>query len=172
MSAVFYTDENGIEYSLGTGFSINENGYILTARHVIGGAERIQIILPNGTVYDVFQYGTAQDLDLAILKVESGLPPVDLLEEGVLEVGSDIGFIGFPLGLAAPTKTKGSITLVAPPIYVINSFINKGNSGGPVFSLKTGKVVGIINAVDLDKTGIGISTIINKKALSPSGVSL
>jgi len=176
LNAVIYTDCQGRDWSIGTGFSINSDGHILTAKHVIKGAEIILISLKNGTLMEVGGGITSGYADVAILHVKSGLPPVKFIEEGLLELGSNIGFIGFPLGPNVRTKTRGSISSVVPYryegdnldtiVYIINSFVNKGNSGGPIFSLKTGEVIGIMNARNEEMSGIAISTALNKKGLS------
>lgn len=182
-----YTDNKGMEWSVGTGFSITDEGYILTARHIVNNAQLVVIISKNGTSKEVkkseldFTGGSLKvkenvilfdNADLAVIKINSGVPKVDLLDSDSIGVGSKIGFIGFPfvdINSNIRTKTTGTISAIAGlngvSVYVINSFINNGNSGGPVFSLKTGKVIGIINADFSNKKGIGIVTALNKKNL-------
>ncbi|HEC39482.1 hypothetical protein LCGC14_0577210 [marine sediment metagenome] len=176
-NAVIFTDAEGLDWSIGTGFSINSDGDILTAKHVINNADVVIVALKDGNVKRVDNIIVTDYSDVALLKVNSGLPPVKFIENGVSDLGTDIGFIGFPLGPNTRTSTKGSISAVIPYryegdnsdtiVYIINSFVNKGNSGGPVFSLKTGEVVGIMNALSEEMNGIAISTALNKNALSP-----
>jgi S1-C subfamily serine protease len=175
MDAVFYTDSNGNSWSVGTGFSINEKGYILTALHNVVNSTKVAIILKNGTVLGVPHMVQINNTDLALLMVDSGLPPVEVANSGqLLQEGSNIGFIGFivpnPLQPPIRTTTIGTISAINSftfgnttlPVYIISSFVNHGESGGPIFSMQTGEVVGLINLGYTSTNGIGVCTIINK----------
>lgn len=180
MSAVVYVDDDGKAWSIGTGFVADMGGNIITANHVVEGATIVKIVLKDGTIKTVNNpIDNFKNVDVAFLRIGSGLPPVKFIEKGQLDVGSDIGFIGFPLsGSTIRTKTKGTISATGkfqyhegePPsnVYVINSFVNQGNSGGPVFSLKTGEVIGIINAAFQSQNGIAISTPLSHDILFPN----
>ena|GEM_PF-3986040 len=176
LSSVFYLDESGTKASIGAGVSINEEGYILTAKHVVEGAanksSKVLIVRRDGVVMPVDDFLWIENADAAILVVESGIPPAEFAD-GTVPVGSTIGFIGFPLGNSLSpgspplrTRTIGMISAFAThehrgtsvPVYVMHSLVNKGNSGGPIFSMKDGKVIGIVNAGYTDKIGIGLCT--------------
>lgn len=179
---VIYLDNGGQAWNLGTGFSIDSNGDILTANHVVDNVKTIVIILPNGTILPVSRMVNIPDLDVAILYVNSSLPPVKL--QNVLSsspVGMSIAFIGYPFtteinGKNSPVETtvKGTVSAIIPYtyknqvvyVYVLGAAANKGNSGGPVFSLKTGEVIGIINEKTTQQEGIAISTVITKQLVT------
>ncbi|MFA6065280.1 MAG: serine protease [archaeon] len=172
---IIFVDAQGNSWKIGTGFSINKRGTIMTARHVVENSPLVRIVLKDGTWInvpnkDIYLHTQA---DLAILDINSGLPPVNLIKTGVISTGAEIGFIGFPLGndsVLTRTKTKGNVSALFNyaynghkiPAYVINSFVNHGNSGGPLFSMKTGEVIGLINAVHAETNGIGVATILDQ----------
>jgi S1-C subfamily serine protease len=178
-SQVIYLDNNGMAWKTGTGFSIDDKGDILTAYHIVEGGKTVEIILPdmNSKVMSVEKVQAVPSLDLAILYVNSSVPPVKLQEGNFTDlqsnVGSSIAFTGFPGNLQAETTIKGSVAGIMPSsynnipviVYILGGTANKGNSGGPVFSLKSGKVIGIINQKVGDTEGIAISTAINKNLL-------
>lgn len=178
---IIFLDNNGQEWNLGAGFSIDDNGDILTANHVITGATETAIILNNGTLIPVSKASSIPDLDVAILYVNSSVPSVKLQDGISSQIGMSIAFTGFPLSTSIeggniPVKTtvKGSISAVIPftynnlpaPVYILGAAANKGNSGGPVFSLKTGEVVGIINQKITEKEGVTISTVVNQQLIN------
>lgn len=177
---VIYIDDNGEQWNQGTGFSIDKQGNILTANHVVGAAKFVTVILPNnnGQKIPVESWKQVPDLDLAILYVNSSVPPVKIhegsLKDSSSNVGSSVAFIGFPAGLSAETTVKGSVSGIFPftykneraLVYILGGTANPGNSGGPVFSLKTGQVIGIINSKIKGTEGIIISTAINQDLIN------
>lgn len=148
-----WIDSNNIPYRIGTGFSI-KNGFIMTANHVIQDAKPKDIIIIwNNKEYinSINNYRTNLGLDLNILEINIPIPSVELLEDSNnINLGSKIGFIGFPLGNPTPILNDGIISSINDfqgfKWYTINSFVNKGNSGGAVFLADSGKVIGIINS--------------------------
>jgi serine protease Do len=170
---------------LGSGFVINEDGYIVTNDHVIAGEHRISVtIFKDGdrelskvTYDDVRIVATSSELDLALLKVE---PTSDdpfhsvalaAASSGVFE-GQTVFAIGSPLGLDR-TVSEGIISVanrvISGRLYLqTTTQINPGNSGGPLFNLR-GEVVGVNNmkiaAVGAEGLGFSISADVVKSFL-------
>ena len=139
--------------SMGSGFLISEDGYILTNNHVIDGADTVLVRLIDRREFDARVIGTDERSDLALLKVDaSALPVVTFGNPGELKVGEWVVAIGSPFGLdysvtAGIVSAKGrSLPTESGDNYVpfiqTDVAINPGNSGGPLFNLK-GEVVGI-----------------------------
>ena len=148
-------------FSKGTGFIVTEDGYILTANHVIRDAkDKIQVGIIQGEnlqFYKAKLISTNNDSDVALLKIEGNkFPHAVLGEYDKFKEGMGIGFIGYPLDMNLPITNNGIISGKGTfqfgkngeyvYIYMLNAFINPGNSGGPVFSADTGEIIGIINA--------------------------
>ncbi|MDB2506052.1 trypsin-like peptidase domain-containing protein [Opitutales bacterium] len=170
---------------LGSGFVINEDGYIVTNDHVIAGEHRISVtIFKDGdrelskvTYDDVRIVATSSELDLALLKVK---PTSDdpfhsvalaAASSGVFE-GQTVFAIGSPLGLDR-TVSEGIISVanrvISGRLYLqTTTQINPGNSGGPLFNLR-GEVVGVNNmkiaAVGAEGLGFSISADVVKSFL-------
>jgi serine protease Do len=142
-------------YSLGSGFIIDENGYIATNNHVIADAEEITVILSDDTKLKAKIIGRDTKTDLALLKVEAGkkLPAVSFGDSDASRVGDWVIAIGNPYGLGG-TVTAGIISARARNINAgpfddfiqTDAAINRGNSGGPLFNVK-GEVIGINTAI-------------------------
>lgn len=136
--------------SLGSGFIISADGYILTNRHVIRDAGRIVVKLPDRRQLIAHVVGADKYSDVAVLKVDAtNLPTVTVGDVDQLEVGSWVLAIGSPFGF----DTSVTAGIVSAKQRMLNSdqyvpfiqtdvAINPGNSGGPLFNLK-GQVVGI-----------------------------
>ncbi len=148
-------------FSKGTGFIVTEDGYILTANHVVKEAEdKIQVRIAKDNRFESYEarlISSNNTADVALLKIDGkGFPYVSFGDYSKFKEGMGIGFIGFPLNMNLPITNNGIISgkgkfqyekaLNPVDIYTINAFVNKGNSGGPVFSADTGEVIGIINA--------------------------
>ena len=161
--------------SMGSGFIVNPNGYILTNSHVIGDGkyEKITVSLIDGSteVGDVLWYDTT--LDLAIVKInKAGLPTVELGDSDSLRVGEPVVAIGNPMTLDLErTVTQGIISglnrsiafengTVIEPLIQTDASINAGNSGGPLFNA-SGQVVGINTAKVNTAEGLGFSIPVN-----------
>jgi len=153
--------KEGIPFEgVGTGFFINQEGYIATAKHVIDtiGNKEIFIKTFNNKKYRANFVKADQNSDTAILKTHDKSPAyVQLGYYDNLGVGEEIGFIGFSLntGIASQLIHRGVVSAKGTDnngskIFTINAFVNRGNSGGPVFSAKTGRVLGIISARQRD----------------------
>lgn len=174
---VIYLDNKGQAWNMGTGFSFNNEGNILTANHVIKNATAVVVVYQT-TKIPVTKSKNIPELDLAILYVNSSISPVRLqggdLSDMNNRLGSSVAFIGYPLTTPIQTTVRGSVSGLIPftyeneivPVYVLGAAANKGNSGGPVFSLKTGEVIGIINEKIEGTEGIAISTAINQNLIN------
>lgn len=137
----------------GTGFFISGNGYIATAKHVITNLDKNNIRVKDykGVIYRANLFVEGEKSDIAILKIEgTSFDSVELGSFQNIQVGEEIGLIGFNPGFSIPLIHKGNISGKGfengVKIFTINSFVNKGNSGSPIFSLLTGRVIGILNA--------------------------
>ncbi len=154
--------------SMGSGFVISSDGYILTNHHVVDGADTVQVRLIDRREYDAKVVGTDKRSDLALLKVEAkGLPVVTFGNPNELKVGEWVVAIGSPFGLdysvsagivsargrSLPTEDNENYV----PFIQTDVAINPGNSGGPLFNLK-GDVVGINSQIYTRSGGsIGLS---------------
>ncbi len=155
--------------SLGSGFIINKEGYILTNNHVVKDAEDILITLSNDNEHKARVIGKDEDMDIALLKIDAkdDLPVVKLGDSDELQIGEWVVAIGNPFGLEH-TVTTGIVSAKWRTIGQgpYNSFIqtdasiNPGNSGGPLFNIK-GEVVGINTAIISEGHGIGFAIPIN-----------
>ena len=154
----------GRQRSVGSGFVIDADGYIMTNAHVVSGAQQIQIVLPaehaDGRLATALSgkvslvpakvVGITTELDLALLKVDGlNLPALPLATYTQVRQGQTVFAFGSPLGLRN-SLTHGLVSAVArqvdpdsPLIYVqTDAPINPGNSGGPLVNIK-GEVVGV-----------------------------
>jgi len=139
--------------SVGSGFIISKDGYIVTNHHVIDGADRIVVRLNDRREYDATVIGSDSRSDLALLKIEEkGLPALKFAGSDMLEVGDWVLAIGSPFDLdySASAGIVSAIGRSLPngsgqdyvPFIQTDVAINPGNSGGPLFNLD-GEVVGI-----------------------------
>lgn len=158
------------EQSLGSGFIISEDGYILTNEHVVKGAEKIKVKLSDQRVYDGKLVGTDPRTDVAVLKIEAQekLSVAVLGDSETLQVGQWALAIGNPFGLDR-TLTVGVISATGRADLGIEDYedfiqtdasINPGNSGGPLLNIY-GEVVGINTAIVAAGQGIGFAIPIN-----------
>lgn len=156
-------------YSLGSGFIIDQTGYIVTNNHVIADAEEITVKLHDETELQAEIIGRDLKTDLALLKVSTDkkLPHVQFGDSEKTRVGDWVIAIGNPFGLGG-TVTAGIISARARDINAgpfdnflqTDAAINSGNSGGPMFNLD-GKVIGINTAIfspSGGNIGIGFAT--------------
>ncbi|ODP32273.1 S1C family serine protease [Pandoraea sp. ISTKB] len=145
--------------SLGSGFIVSSDGFILTNHHVIKGAEQVSVKLTDGRTFDARVVRTDPATDVAVLKVNArGLPVVRIGDPADSRTGEWVVAIGSPYGLDN-TVTSGIISNKARtmsednPVKFIQTDVpvNPGNSGGPLFNLK-GEVIGI-NSMIYSRTG-------------------
>lgn len=157
------------EQSLGTGFIISPDGYILTNNHVVNGADEVLVKLSDGRELKGELKGSDEKLDLALIKIsdKGTFPSADLGDSDALEVGEWVMAIGNPFGLAQTVtagivSAKGRVIGSGPydDFIQTDASINPGNSGGPLFSA-SGKVIGINTAIIAGGQGIGFAIPIN-----------
>ncbi len=145
--------------SLGSGFIISKDGYVLTNRHVVGNADEIVVRLQDRRELVAKLIGSDERSDIALLKVDAdNLPLVKIASEKDLEVGEWVLAIGSPFGfdhsvtagiVSAKGRSLPSDNYV--PFIQTDVAINPGNSGGPLFNLQ-GEVIGI-NSQIYSRTG-------------------
>ncbi len=150
-------DKNGQQAQLGSGSGIilTSDGYIVTCKHVVDGAETIKVILNDDSEHEAKLIGSDTRSDLAVLKIDkTGLAPATLGDSDMLTVGEDVIAIGNPLGELRGTATSGIISALSREVTVENAkmkliqtdaAISPGNSGGGLFNA-SGSLVGIVNA--------------------------
>ncbi len=145
--------------SLGSGFIISADGYILTNAHVVEAAEDINVKLNDKREFKAKVIGSDKRTDVAVIKIEaSGLPAVRIGDPERLKVGEWVLAIGSPFGFEN-TVTAGIVSAKGRslpqenyvPFIQTDVAINPGNSGGPLFNLK-GEVVGM-NSQIYSRTG-------------------
>ena len=148
---------------LGTGMIIDNQGHILTNYHVVGGAEKIEVLVTDGRKYPAKVVGTDLKTDLAVIQISAAgsLPYVTFGDSDKLDVGDWVVAIGHPRGLDQ-TVTQGIISakhrqgIMDPTSYQdylqTDAAINPGNSGGPLLNLQ-GQVVGVNAAIASESGG-------------------
>ncbi len=155
--------------SLGTGFIISEDGYILTNDHVVDGADDIKVTLSDGREFKGEVRGLDPKLDLALVKIDAGerLPVAKLGESEDIRVGEWVMAIGNPFGLEQTVtvgivSAKGRVIGAGPydDFIQTDASINPGNSGGPLFNVQ-GEVIGINTAIVAGGQGIGFAIPVN-----------
>jgi len=169
--------------SLGSGFIISADGYVVTNNHVISPPdtraklESITVTLPDGTEYEADLVGADAASDLAVLKIRANttFPFVRFGDSSTARVGDWVVAIGNPFGLGG-TVTSGIISAVyrntgqggAYDRYLqTDASINRGNSGGPLFDMR-GNVIGINNAIFSPSGGsVGIGFAIPAEIAAP-----
>ncbi len=155
--------------SLGSGFIISTDGYIITNAHVIEGAEKIVVSLTDKKDYEAKLIGKDTNTDIALIKInpETKLPAVKLGNSDILKIGDWVMAIGNPFGLSHSVtigivSAKFRIIGAGPYDQFIqtDAAINPGNSGGPLIDMK-GQVIGINSAIVASGQGIGFAIPIN-----------
>jgi serine protease Do len=159
-------DQEIKQQSLGSGFIIDKDGYIMTNNHVVAGAEEIKVKLADGREFKAKVVGRDSKTDLALIKISSlfkNLPVLPLGDSDTIRVGDWVLAIGNPFGLGH-TVTQGIISATGRVIgsgpyddfLQTDAPINPGNSGGPLINLK-GEVIGINSAIIATGQGIGFA---------------
>ncbi len=147
--------------TVGSGFIISADGYVVTNHHVISKATAVRVVLNGGRQLDARVVGRDPRADLAVLKVEpkSPLPSVNWGNSDTMRIGQAVVAIGNPFGLSQ-TVTTGILSARGRHLQNFGGFpgssfvdflqtdaaINKGNSGGPLFN-RTGDVIGVNTAI-------------------------
>jgi serine protease Do len=145
--------------SMGSGFIISADGYILTNAHVVDAADEVTVRLTDKREFKAKVIGTDRRTDVALIKIEAaGLPRVVIGNPNLLKVGEWVAAIGSPFGFEN-SVTAGIVSAKGRslpqenyvPFIQTDAAINPGNSGGPLFNLR-GEVVGI-NSQIYSRTG-------------------
>ena len=158
------------EKSLGSGFVLSEDGFVVTNNHVIQKAESISVRLADGREFAAEIVGADPSTDVALLRLRGKLgtlPTVYLGDSDGLSVGDWVVAIGNPFGLDH-SVAHGMISAKERVIGVgefddfiqTDALINPGNSGGPLFNMR-GEVVGVTTAIISQGQGIGFAVPIN-----------
>ncbi|MFT2099534.1 DegQ family serine endoprotease [Marinomonas sp. 2405UD66-6] len=163
--------QQGQRSSLGSGFIISHDGYVLTNNHVIDGADVIHVRLSDRREYLAELVGTDPRTDLALLKIDAeDLPIVKMGDSDKLKPGQWVLAIGSPFGFDY-TVTAGIVSATGRnlpsdsyvPFIQTDVAINPGNSGGPLFNLD-GEVIGINSQIYTRSGGfMGVSFAIPSK---------
>src|SRR5688572_3017165 len=163
--------------SLGSGFVVDKDGYILTNRHVVEGADKISVTMADGKRFDAKLVGRDARTDVALLKIEpkGNLTVLNLGNSDQTEVGEWVMAVGNPFGLSGNSVTVGVVSFKgrplplntqANPVEMIqtDASINPGNSGGPLLNTK-GEVIGINTLIITQglpqSAGVGFAVPIN-----------
>ena len=149
---------NEARRGVGSGVIVDAEGYVLTNHHVIAGAQRIEVRLPDGREAEAELVGTDPETDLALLRLPAGqrdgLPVIEFGNSKALQVGDTVLAIGNPFDVGQ-TVTSGIVSALQRQQLGINVFenfiqtdaaINPGNSGGALVDTQ-GRLVGINSAI-------------------------
>jgi serine protease Do len=155
--------------SLGTGFVLSEDGYILTNNHVVADADEIEVRFQNGDSAKAEIVGQDPKTDLALIRVEGvgDLKPLVLGDSEEILPGDWVVAIGNPFGLSH-TVTVGIVSAKGRQIgqgpyddfIQTDAAINPGNSGGPLLNVR-GEVIGINTAINPAANTIGFAVPVN-----------
>ena len=155
------SDNTEASESLGSGFIIDKDGYIITNNHVVDKADSIQVTLFDNQRLEAKLIGKDPKTDLALIKIEAKaqLQPVTFGDSDKIRVGDWILAIGNPFGLGG-SVTAGIVSAKSRDIesgpydnfIQTDASINQGNSGGPMFNMN-GEVIGISSAI-FSTTGV------------------
>ena len=159
----------------GTGIIVTEDGYILTNKHVINGANKVTVVLDDGTTYENVKVVATDPLnDVAYLKIDgvSGLTAAELGDSKTITVGQQVIAIGNALGQYQNTVTSGIISGIGRSVTAsdgtsyntetltdmiqTDAAINSGNSGGPLVNA-AGEVIGINTATSTSAENMGFA---------------
>jgi serine protease Do len=167
--------------SLGSGFIVDKDGYILTNRHVVEGADQISVEVSTGPGstkrFDAKLKGMDARTDVALIKIEPTVPltVVDLGDSDQTDVGEWVMAIGNPFGLGGNSVTVGVVSYKGRPLNLgtqgtsidmiqTDASINPGNSGGPLINTR-GQVIGINTLIITQgmpqSAGVGFAVPIN-----------
>lgn len=146
----------------GSGFFVKKSGYIITNEHVVSGSSKVNITLYDKSSLSADVIEVNKSKDLALLKTNgSSFPCLRVEDASNVKVGEDVIAIGIPKGLDW-SVSKGIISAVRDyegntTIIQTDTAVNPGNSGGPLISSRTGKVVGIVTSKLLEVEGLNFA---------------
>lgn len=170
-----YYNQQYQQEGAGTGMIVSSNGYVMTNKHVVDGADTVTVVLPDGRKYENVEVLGSDPLnDVAFLKIKgvTGLPAITLGDSKTIRIGQSVVAIGNALGQYQNSVTSGIISGTGRPVVAssggseeaesltdliqTDAAINSGNSGGPLLNLK-GQVIGINTAIAEDAQSIGFA---------------
>ncbi|MDA1219659.1 MAG: trypsin-like peptidase domain-containing protein [Chloroflexi bacterium] len=156
-----------VEITSGSGFLIDDQGYIITNNHVVKNGDRIRISLYDGTNTEAVVIGRSLAHDVALLKVDpqvvAGITPVEMGDSDLVHPGQLAIVIGSPFGLKNSVSVgvnsgvnrglPSELGRLIPGMLQTDALISPGNSGGPMLN-SAGQVVGITTAIELSSAKI------------------
>ncbi|HET6675723.1 MAG TPA: SUMF1/EgtB/PvdO family nonheme iron enzyme [Nitrospiraceae bacterium] len=142
----------------GSGVIVHQDGYVLTAHHVVSNAKRIVVVTPGEFRAPAMLVSADQEHDLALLKVEMiGLTEAPLGYAGTVRLDQDVIAVGYQFGLKEITVTRGHVAAVrmrgVQRVFQVDAAVNPGNSGGALFN-RRGEVIGILTTKFTHPSGI------------------
>lgn len=166
MATIVANGTENVLTSVGTGFIISEDGYIVSNYHVIEGAKTVSVNTGFGQSYNAEVVGYDAENDFSMLKIDDqGLPYVNIGSSDDIAIGEQVVAIGYPLSSGSTTLTVGYISakdrIITTDGKTINMLqtdaaINSGNSGGPLLNMQ-GEVVGITTAKSSGTSNTGVT---------------
>ena len=163
----------GVMHGLGSGIIVSDRGYVLTNNHVISGADKINVKLPDGREFTGKVVGADPATDVAVVKIDGkNLPVAKLGNSDDIQVGESVLAIGNPFGLdhtitagIVSAKGRNEVGVADYENFIqTDASINPGNSGGPLLNLR-GEVIGVNTAIygsSGGNVGIGFAIPINQ----------
>jgi serine protease Do len=159
-------DDGSSREASGSGFIIDQAGFILTNDHVVSGADRVTVTLSDGRTYRADVVGVDPAIDVALLQIHARepLPTAILGNSDTLRMGEWVCAIGNPLGVYVHSVTVGVVSFLGRKLFdpSLDAFIQTdaaisfGNSGGPLINAR-GEVVGITTAISAQAPNIGFA---------------
>ncbi|MBU4308381.1 MAG: trypsin-like peptidase domain-containing protein [Nanoarchaeota archaeon] len=150
------------DISQGTGFLIEESGYVVTNAHVMENARSAGIYTYDGEMHQVSLIGTNSEMDVCLLKIQGTYPALKLGNSDDVSIGESVIAIGNPLGLQF-SVTEGIISAIhregangLKAYFQTDAALNPGNSGGPLVD-KQGKAIGINNFKTSEGESLGFA---------------
>lgn len=167
-----FNKEKSNRVSLGSGFIIDENGYIITNNHVIDKASAVNVVLADKTTAEAVIIGKDPKTDIALIKIDADtkLQPVTFGNSDKIRIGDWVLAIGNPFGLGG-SVTAGIVSAKSRDIesgpydsfIQTDASINQGSSGGPMFNM-AGEVIGVNTAIfstNGGNMGVGFAIPVN-----------